>query len=571
MKVMLPENNYEAIERIFNDLLDQQIRYIKKTNNPYSETPDNFLCFPIWLYKYYKEHYKGNCRIAEEKILSLIWSSINQINKSKPAEIVIKLLKENTNFNDTLILLFARKQLQNEVYQVNQKLKTLKKRETSFRKTILDKNTYKVVLSSLENKIKKLNYNIVNFNFEILVDFEEMPNEVSTYWFLNALLNSLIFKKSKHIKENKNDTNLQDLEVKNLKMQEHEKTTSTDLQIEKQEINILSLEDPEEVNNKLEIEELRESLKDQMKLLIVSFLESIFEKDAQKDFKFSILDLLDVLNEKMINLLEFVLLNKPDKFWQELLISDPNNEQQLNWNHIQKEYISIQRIFISENHLKDFCKIIFKMPEVMEQISSLTTYMLEMREGSTCTTNKNLQKETLQMIDSEVKKEIKFSSIQQINCFNKNEDTMDQKINLKKSLDSLVKKKDENHDKENEIIELSNMSDSSFNVNNYPTNENEESRNTTFNIDDFNFSKDNEYDFNNELTDVGTKDLDYTNIHSHNPCQNIHKSVSNKPDSKEEVENEQELVFNMTENNLENIQKEKLYRQLEQISFNFEN
>ena len=409
---------YQEIEQIYDKRFKDEMTYIRKTLNIFAEDDEKKepLIFYKYVYDYFLKKCKKNVKLAEARCLNLLASLDVFYEKENHFRLFFNFINNNYNSLDLNCFLLLRFIVLKDMNKKNKKMN-------------LQKPTF--FLHNFQFGPKKCKIFLKEMFKECeFIDPEEMTNlifsldstitkfkKINSYFFLCFVVER--YKKIREIRQNKNisqseeeeeeytkntPNNTQKIEKSNSENENSEIENSENENLEnknKKEL-ISDLDSFIEKEEKINEENLRSKLntpdliREEMKKLVDKFVDSLLEEDfSEEGNKKSLLDIKSLILVKLNKLITALCNDNKNNWFSEMLIEDPEENQIICATEIFErfKYIIINCI-TDQKELRDFCKSIFKTPEVNNQISCLLTYIFDNNNNDMDSFEESLEKNT---------------------------------------------------------------------------------------------------------------------------------------------------------------------------------
>ena len=403
-KRLIKRKLYTEIEEIYNKRFKDEMTFIRKTLNIFAEDEEKKepLIFYKYVYNYFLIKSKKNVKLAETKCLNLLASVDIYYEKENHFRLFFNFINNNYNSLDLNCFLLLRFIVLKDMNLKNKKMNLKKptfflhnyqfgpKKCKKFLKEMfkecefIDPCEMTNLIFSLDStitKFKKINsYFFLCFVVErykrireIRQKDQSIENRSSSSSEVNSKENNS-FTNTKQIQNPKNS-----LQSENSSPSKSEKSEISEKDLTNELDSFIKNEEKinsENLHSKLNIPDL---IREEMKKLVDKFVDSLLEEDfSEKKNKKSLIDIKTLILVKLNKLITALCKDNKNDWFLEMLIENPEKNQINCADDIfdRFKYIVVNCIY-DQKELREFCKSIFKTPEVNNQISCLLTYIFD--------------------------------------------------------------------------------------------------------------------------------------------------------------------------------------------------
>jgi len=313
--------------------------------------------FSNWVYSLYVRRFAGNEKLAETKLISLLASLDTVYTYWEQFNLFYQFINEIYDKTDLNCFLLLRSLVKRDLQEAIRKSK-LKRKKLHLYNFPLTTKKCSAYLNEIFKESQAINVDLIMRNMLIMLKKHSSTENISAYDFLAFTTR----------------------EYKGIREKRHAPMTNTGyLQTYLTKSGSVQEETPKPINVNPQLIAAKDSIREEMKKLVNVFVDAVLAEELpQGKHQQSVIDAKELIMSKFDNFLTAIFTSNKILWFKELLVDDPEEDQMSYVEDLLKEYrrFSTTSVATAEQY-KEFCKKIFKTPEVSDQISSLLTYIIE--------------------------------------------------------------------------------------------------------------------------------------------------------------------------------------------------
>lgn len=336
-----------------------ETEFIRKSMNRFVEEeslkePSNF---SNWAYSLYVRRFAGNTKLAETKLISLLASLDAVYTYWEQFNLFYQFINEIYDKTDLNCFLLLRSLVKRDLEDAIRKNKFKRKKVHLYNFPLTPKKCSSY-LNEIFKESQAINVELIMRNMLVMLKKHSSTENISAYDFLAFTTR----------------------EYKAIREKRHAPITNTGyLQTYLTKSGPIQDDTPKSVYANPQTVSAKESIREEMKKLVNIFVDAVLAEELpQGKHQQSIIDAKELIMSKFDNFLTAIFTSNKVLWFKELMVEDPEEAQMSYVEDLLKQYrkFSTNPGATAEQY-KEFCKQIFKTPEVSDQISSLLTYIIE--------------------------------------------------------------------------------------------------------------------------------------------------------------------------------------------------